>query len=184
MVGHIVGLGDRHGENILIDCTTGECVHVDFDCLFDKGLKLARPEIVPFRLTPNMVDAFGLSGVEGVYRHTSEVTLTLLRANRETLRSVLESFVHDPLVEWGRSKNKQVMNSTAVKPNTNEQINSEAKTMLKIIDDRLRGVWNLGKKQQHETLPLSVKGQVDRLIAEATSDENLAQMYIGWMPFL
>ncbi|KAG9415875.1 multidrug-resistance type transporter aminotriazole resistance [Aphanomyces cochlioides] len=184
MVGHIVGLGDRHGENILIDCTTGECVHVDFDCLFDKGLKLARPEIVPFRLTPNMVDAFGLSGVEGVYRHTSEVTLTLLRANRETLRSVLESFVHDPLVEWGRSKNKQVMNSTAVKPNTNEQVNSEAKTMLKIIDDRLRGVWNLGKKQQHETLPLSVKGQVDRLIAEATSDENLAQMYIGWMPFL
>lgn len=37
MVGHVVGLGDRHGENLLMDCTTGECVHVDFDCLFDKG---------------------------------------------------------------------------------------------------------------------------------------------------
>ncbi|KAF0685567.1 Aste57867_22575 [Aphanomyces stellatus] len=184
MVGHIVGLGDRHGENILIDCTTGECVHVDFDCLFDKGLKLARPEIVPFRLTPNMVDAFGLSGVEGVYRHSAEVTLTLLRANRETLRSVLESFLHDPLVEWGRSKSKQVLNSSSIKTTANEQVNSEAKTMLKTIDDRLRGIWNLGKKQQHETLPLSVKGQVDRLISEATSDENLAQMYIGWMPFL
>ncbi|ETV97855.1 hypothetical protein H310_09190 [Aphanomyces invadans] len=185
MVGHIVGLGDRHGENILIDCTTGECVHVDFDCLFDKGLKLARPEIVPFRLTPNMIDAFGLTGVEGVYRHTCEVTLTLLRANRETLRSILESFVHDPLVEWGRSKNKQVV-ASALKPiaANNEQVNSEAKIMLKTIDERLRGMWNLGKKQQHETLPLSVKGQVDRLIAEATSNENLAQMYIGWMPFL
>jgi Phosphatidylinositol 3- and 4-kinase len=45
----------RHGENILIDTTCGECVHVDFDCLFDKGLTLLRPEIVPFRLTPNMV---------------------------------------------------------------------------------------------------------------------------------
>jgi serine/threonine-protein kinase ATR len=36
MVGHIVGLGDRHGENILIDTLSGDCVHVDFDCLFDK----------------------------------------------------------------------------------------------------------------------------------------------------
>ena len=24
MVGHIVGLGDRHGENILLDAATGE----------------------------------------------------------------------------------------------------------------------------------------------------------------
>lgn len=36
MVGHIVGLGDRHGENILLDATTGDCVHVDFAFLFDR----------------------------------------------------------------------------------------------------------------------------------------------------
>ena len=36
MIGHLVGLGDRHGENILIDETSGGCVHVDFNCLFDK----------------------------------------------------------------------------------------------------------------------------------------------------
>jgi serine/threonine-protein kinase ATR len=30
-VGHIIGLGDRHSENILIDTSSGECVHVDFD---------------------------------------------------------------------------------------------------------------------------------------------------------
>lgn len=51
MVGHIVGLGDRHGENILFDSTSGDCVHVDFSCLFDKGLQLEKPELVPFRLT-------------------------------------------------------------------------------------------------------------------------------------
>lgn len=32
----MVGLGDRHGENVLIHVDSGECVHVDFDCLFDK----------------------------------------------------------------------------------------------------------------------------------------------------
>lgn len=29
-------LGDRHGENILFDSTTGDTVHVDFNCLFEK----------------------------------------------------------------------------------------------------------------------------------------------------
>jgi hypothetical protein len=33
MVGHIIGLGDRHGENILLARETGEVAHVDFDCL-------------------------------------------------------------------------------------------------------------------------------------------------------
>ena len=36
MVGYILGLGDRHGENILFDATCGDCVHVDFNCLFKK----------------------------------------------------------------------------------------------------------------------------------------------------
>jgi serine/threonine-protein kinase ATR len=36
MVGFIVGLGDRHGENILFDENSGSCVHVDFNCLFEK----------------------------------------------------------------------------------------------------------------------------------------------------
>ena len=36
MVGHMLGLGDRHGENILMDTATGDCIHIDFACLFDK----------------------------------------------------------------------------------------------------------------------------------------------------
>ena len=29
-------LGDRHLENILMDSHTGDVVHVDFNCLFEK----------------------------------------------------------------------------------------------------------------------------------------------------
>lgn len=39
MVGHMLGLGDRHGENILMDTATGDCIHIDFACLFDKVSK-------------------------------------------------------------------------------------------------------------------------------------------------
>lgn len=101
-------LGDRHGENILLDSTNGDCVHVDFNCLFFKGLTFEKPEKVPFRLTPNMVDAMGLSGYEGVFRKVCELTLRVLRTNRETLMSVLETFIHDPLVEWTKDTKKMV----------------------------------------------------------------------------
>jgi serine/threonine-protein kinase ATR len=100
MVGFILGLGDRHCENILLDSRTGDAIHVDFNCLFDKGKKLQVPERVPFRLTQNVVDGFGVTGVEGVYRIACELTMQLLRDNRECLMTVLEAFIHDPLVEW------------------------------------------------------------------------------------
>ena len=32
----MLGLGDRHGENILFDSNNGEAMHVDFNCLFNK----------------------------------------------------------------------------------------------------------------------------------------------------
>ena len=33
-----------------------------------------------------------------------EITLSLLRANKDTLISVLHTFLYDPLVEWSKTK--------------------------------------------------------------------------------
>ena len=35
--GYVLGLGDRHCENILMASSNGDCIHVDFNCLFNKG---------------------------------------------------------------------------------------------------------------------------------------------------
>jgi serine/threonine-protein kinase ATR len=94
------GLGDRHGENLLLDCSSGRLVQVDFDCLFDKGTELACPERVPFRLTQNMIDAFGVNRVEGSFRRSCEMTMAVIRHHRDLLINVLYSFISDPLVEW------------------------------------------------------------------------------------
>lgn len=37
----IISLGDRHGENILFEESTGGILHVDFNCLFDKVIFLS-----------------------------------------------------------------------------------------------------------------------------------------------
>lgn len=64
VVGYVIGLGDRHLDNILLDFNTGEVVHIDYNVCFEKGLKLLIPEIVPFRLTQTMQRALGHTGVE------------------------------------------------------------------------------------------------------------------------
>jgi phosphatidylinositol kinase/protein kinase (PI-3 family) len=70
LAGHVVGLGDRHCDNLLVDLVTGANVQIDFGHLFDSGRELPIPEIVPFRLTQNITDSFGVCGVEGPFRNS------------------------------------------------------------------------------------------------------------------
>lgn len=44
-------MGDRHAQNILIDKSTAELVHIDLGVAFEQGKTLRTPEVVPFRLT-------------------------------------------------------------------------------------------------------------------------------------
>jgi serine-protein kinase ATM len=36
IVGHLLGLGDRHASNILMDLVTGEVVHIDLGIAFEQ----------------------------------------------------------------------------------------------------------------------------------------------------
>lgn len=46
MVGFVVGIGDRHCQNIMLDRRSGECVHIDFGITFEQGRLLTTPEQV------------------------------------------------------------------------------------------------------------------------------------------
>jgi serine/threonine-protein kinase ATR len=107
IVGYITGLGDRHADNILMHVKSGSCFHVDFECLLDSGSSLNVPERVPFRLTPNLVDAMGPSGEDGAFRTCCVVTMKVLREHRTGLISVSETFTNDPLIQWNDS-NKEL----------------------------------------------------------------------------
>ena len=177
MAGYIVGLGDRHPMNILYDEKTGDTVHVDFNVLFDivgcvnpfrilishKGTKLATPERVPFRMTHNMVDAMGVYGIEGPFRRCCEITLRVLRNNKDNLTCVLESFTHDPLVEWAQVRAHGQQHAAP---------KLEGKRVLDVIKRKLEGSYLT-------SMPCSVEAQVSDLITVATSQELLSKMYIG-----
>lgn len=162
------------------------------------------PEIVPFRLTPNMVDAMGVTGVEGVYRRTMEVCLNTLRRNSDSLLSILEPFLNDPTVAWSRKGRAQLVEHARGVARDNS---ADAELALSKISNRLKGIYNLFHPhckaitkayidrdmqipskglgaQIGDNFSLSVRGQAQRLIEEATAEENLAQLFHGWQPWL
>ena len=97
IVGYIVGLGDRHVQNLLIDCKTGELIHIDLGVAFEQGRVLPIPETVPFRLTRDIIDGMGILWVEGVFRRCCEQTLTVMRESYDVFLTIVQVLLHDPL---------------------------------------------------------------------------------------
>ncbi|TFK73765.1 hypothetical protein BDN72DRAFT_956320 [Pluteus cervinus] len=190
IVGHILGLGDRHISNILLDGVTGEVVHIDLGIAFDQGKLLPVPELVPFRMTDDIVDGMGTSGTQGVFQRCAEETLRVMRQGSEVIMTVLEVFKHDPLHSWTASelKIKRVQSpATGSLDNvTNEVakfgmggigIDMSSGSAEEAADRALSGVARKLDKA------LSVEYTVNQLIAEARDPGNLSVIFYGWSPW-
>ncbi|WVW79405.1 hypothetical protein I302_101374 [Kwoniella bestiolae CBS 10118] len=171
IVGWMVGLGDRHCSNILVDQVSGELVHIDFGIVFEDGRKLRIPEKVPFRLTNDIVDGLGISGIEGTFRRCSEHTLRVLRTSSSLILTVLEVFKNDPLYAWAGDPDKlqRAQGGLAI----GELILLDANVKEKA--DRV-----LSKIKNKLGTGLSVEYTVNMLIQEARDVEHLARIYHGW----
>jgi FKBP12-rapamycin complex-associated protein len=101
VVGYILGLGDRHPNNIMIQRNTGRVVHIDFGDCFEVAMTRAKfPERVPFRLTRMLRNAMEVCGVDGTFRSSAETVMSVLRDNSDSVIAMLEAFIQDPLISW------------------------------------------------------------------------------------
>ena len=73
IAGYLLGVGDRHLNNILLLHGTGQIVHVDMSVCFDQGHSLRVAEVVPFRLTQMLVHALGPLGPRGAFSCHAQV---------------------------------------------------------------------------------------------------------------
>jgi FKBP12-rapamycin complex-associated protein len=249
MVGYVLGLGDRHPSNLMLDRKSGKILHIDFGDCFEVAMKRERfPEKVPFRLTRMLIKALEVSGIEGTFRITCENVMKVLRANKDSLIAILTAFVHDPLISFRlliplimkANKRKKFMNkqvdseSLQIKEqekqmmdnNNNNKVNKEKMDMKKVnngdngdddIELEKKRIGSAEKKlymefEEKEDIEsddlnkiakmvleriinklqgtdfnisniLDEKLQVEKLIKQATSHENLSQSYLGWCPF-
>jgi FKBP12-rapamycin complex-associated protein len=244
MVGYILGLGDRHPSNLLLERATGRVVHIDFGDCFEVAMHREKyPERVPFRLTRMLTFAMEVSNIEGSYRITCEAVMRVIRDNKDSLMAVLEAvrlsfllsillrsylklifdfllqFIHDPLINWRlniresperppfsterRQSITSVMNlehgvqpsnfsrhrrpsildggildvQEGIPPEAREAQNARAVQVLARVKEKLTG------RDFKPTEELNVSDQVDKLLAQATSVENICQHWIGWCSF-
>lgn len=221
MVGYILGLGDRHPSNLMLDRITGKVIHIDFGDCFEVAMHREKyPERVPFRLTRMLTFAMEVSNIEGSFRTTCEHVMRLLRSNKESLMAVLEAFVHDPLLTWRlNTRESPVENAVDRRPSVvvqdrrpsvmggDPETNSErpgssyrprqrhsisqagAQDPVEREVQNARALQVLGRVKEKLTgsdfrqRELPVEEQVEKLIWQATSLENLSVHYIGWCSF-
>ncbi|KAJ6516644.1 phosphatidylinositol 3-kinase [Mycena vitilis] len=218
MVGHILGLGDRHPSNIMLERKTGKVVHIDFGDCFEVAMHRDKfPEKVPFRLTRMLTHAMEVSGIEGSFRKTCEISMQVLRENKESLMAVLEAFVYDPLINWRlmqaevdvrpgegedlsdaaadrppelawvaarpqgvtrRANENDIFNEAGGETGVQEVRNKQALLVYNRVQHKLTG------RDFNMDIALSVEDQVDKLIRQAMSLENLCQCFAGWFVHL
>ena len=194
MVGYILGLGDRHVQNILLDMSTAELIHIDLGVAFEQGKILPTPETIPFRLSRDIIDGFGPSGVEGTFRRSCETTLNILRANKEGIMTILEVLIYDPLYNWsltpakayrlqyGRDADANIRNKwereqiEQDQQNVATSNNKMAERVLLRVTQKLNGM--------EDVYHLSTEGQVNLLIQQATDPSRLCSLFPGWQPYI
>ena len=122
ILGWVMGLGDRHCQNILLDTSTGHVIHIDLNMLFEAGKLLRIPEHVPFRLTRNLIDALFLPKhpsteklrdnpdapahsilMESEFAGACQEALQCLRDKAEVVLALVDVFRVDPLYRWSVS---------------------------------------------------------------------------------
>ncbi|CAD5209675.1 unnamed protein product [Bursaphelenchus xylophilus] len=179
MVGYVLGLGDRHPSNLMLDRLSGKIVHIDFGDCFEVAMKRVKyPEKIPFRLTRMLVRAMEVTGIEGNFRLTCEKVLNLLRNNNDSILAVLEAFVYDPVMNWRLTEpsNRRDNNYLEVEQEEQQLTGSHTEAISR-VKAKLTG------RDFNALEEITVAEQVSRLIEQATLYDNLCQCYIGWCPF-
>ncbi len=101
-LGFIIGLGDRHLGNLMLNLKTGEINHIDFDMIFNLGSHLGVREIVPFRLTNNFEQALGVSGTNGLFLEYFKKFAKFFQKYKDIIYSMFELYYTDPIKNTGK----------------------------------------------------------------------------------
>jgi DNA-dependent protein kinase catalytic subunit len=118
--GYVAGIGDRHLDNFLVHNSTGFIIAIDFGHAFGSAtFSLPIPELVPFRLSPQLVTFLEPIGPQGLLAHNMTHVLSSLVQNKEQLLNLMEVFIKEPHMDWIKHAEKNVTSSHTGQSNQN-----------------------------------------------------------------
>ncbi|CAD0105917.1 unnamed protein product, partial [Aureobasidium uvarum] len=182
ILGWILGLGDRHCHNILLDEKSGEAIHIDLGVAFEAGRVLPIPEVVPFRLTRDIVDGMGVTKTEGVFRRCCEFSMDALRAEKDAIMTLLNVLRYDPLYSWTVSplKARRMQDPSRDGDDGGNGLGSASKRPEDEAGEAARALAIVEKKLSKT---LSTAATVNELIQQASDERNLAVLFAGWAAY-
>ncbi|XP_056648968.1 DNA-dependent protein kinase catalytic subunit-like isoform X1 [Diorhabda sublineata] len=203
----ILGIGDRHLNNILICTRNGKVLGIDFGHAFGTATQiLPVPELVPFRLTPHLTGLMAPLKERGSFREYMISCLRCLRASSSPISATMTVFIREPSIDWlehaGRTESKKndtwypmaKINQAARKLGganpadimleelrAGTRLENYTEAYIRHVkgdpDDNLRA-------RLSGRMDLSPEDQVDCLIDHATDYNLLGRMYFGWRPWV
>ncbi|KAI8145657.1 hypothetical protein BJV82DRAFT_554475 [Fennellomyces sp. T-0311] len=99
--GYVLGIGDRHLENFLLDKKSGHLIAIDFGHAFGSATEiLPIPELIPFRLTRQLVNVCQPVGVSEMMETPMTYILQTFQTNKAIILNTMDVFIKEPLLDW------------------------------------------------------------------------------------
>ncbi|XP_029675337.1 DNA-dependent protein kinase catalytic subunit-like isoform X2 [Formica exsecta] len=209
----LAGIGDRHLQNTLVRVTTGRCLGIDFGHAFGGGLRAPIPELVPFRLTPQILELLLPFTERDLLATIMTHAMRALRDDRGPILACMDIFIHKPV---NRSSN--INDEETTTRDDDEEVDADltwsSKRNIEIVAKKLDGIHpslitleqlreahndkyftryhaivigNDEVKQARADIRndcLTPAKQVDCLLDQAKDFNILGRMYVNWQPWL
>lgn len=93
----LAGVGDRHLQNTLVHIATGRCLGIDFGHAFGSGVRAPIPELVPFRLTPQILELLQPFTERDLLATIMTHTMRVLHNDQGPILACMDIFVYKPI---------------------------------------------------------------------------------------
>uniref|UniRef100_A0A671MAS8 DNA-dependent protein kinase catalytic subunit n=1 Tax=Sinocyclocheilus anshuiensis TaxID=1608454 RepID=A0A671MAS8_9TELE len=194
----ILGIGDRHLSNFMINTETGGMIGIDFGHAFGSATQfLPVPEMMPFRLTRQFINLMRPMAESGLIQSVMVHSLRAFRDDPDLLLNTMDVFVKEPSLDWKNFELKQLKKGGTWTESVNtKEINWFPLQKVNFARRKLEGAnpstfltmltcekeHNI--RARHNEKDLSVEDQVDCLLDQATDPNILGRVWIGWEPWI
>ncbi|XP_030325664.1 DNA-dependent protein kinase catalytic subunit isoform X3 [Strigops habroptila] len=184
----ILGIGDRHLSNFMINKETGGMVGIDFGYAFGSATQfLPVPELMPFRLTRQFVNLMMPVKEWGLIYSVMVHALRAYRKDPDLLISTMDVFVKEPSLDWKNSEQRQLKKGgTWIKEVNTSEVNWYPLQKVSYVKRKLGGAnpatvtcdeLRLGheKSPSYNELAAVARGNADNNIRAKEPEDGLSE---------
>ncbi|XP_058788804.1 DNA-dependent protein kinase catalytic subunit-like [Phymastichus coffea] len=99
LINWLFGVGDRRLKNILVDIFNGDCFGTNFNLIFGASAELPVPELVPFRLTAQIINFMKPFGEKDLFSAIMCHVLKAMITDSNLIIGCSEAFLEEP-IKW------------------------------------------------------------------------------------